>query len=60
MRNLISNLLAKLKAKVDRFGYPIVKLTAPKSGIYVKVNLQDPAFQRPISELKQKSNIIQV
>jgi hypothetical protein len=60
MRKLVSNLLGRLKRKIDRFGYPIVQLTAPKGVIEFKVNRQDPAFFKPLSELKPKNHIIEV
>lgn len=40
-----------LTKRIDRFGYPIVKLTAPKNGVNFKVDRNDPNFDKPVNEV---------
>ena len=48
-------LIKAIKARIDRYGYPIVVPTAPKTyASKVKVDVHDPAYFRPLSELKKQ------
>lgn len=51
MKKLFRFLFRATQNRVERFGYPIVLLTAPKGGINFKVDLKDPNFNRRLSEL---------
>lgn len=52
MKTIISNLFICIGNRIERFGYPIVMLTGPKNGINFKVDLSDPNFDKPLSEVK--------
>jgi hypothetical protein len=46
----------RAQKKIDRFGYPIVQMTAPKIGKPFKVDLNDPNFEKTLAELKKQNS----